>query len=65
LFSIITVSLDNRDGLQRTHRSLTGQTCRNFDWIVVDGGSGDGTLEYLLTHQRDLVWWRSAPDHGL
>ena len=49
LFSIITVSLNDCDGLQRTHRSITGQTCRDFDWIVVDGGSRDGTLEYLLT----------------
>jgi putative colanic acid biosynthesis glycosyltransferase len=65
LFSIITVSLDNFDGLQRTHQSLTAQNCRDFDWIVVDGGSCDGTLEYLLTHQRDLAWWRSAPDRGL
>ena len=31
----------------------------------MDGGSRDGTLEYLLTHQRDLAWWRSAPDRGL
>jgi putative colanic acid biosynthesis glycosyltransferase len=65
LFSIITVSLDDCDGLQRTHRSIAGQTCRDFDWIVVDGGSHDGTLEYLLAHKRDLAWWRSAPDHGL
>jgi putative colanic acid biosynthesis glycosyltransferase len=65
LFSIITVSLENCDGLQRTHQSLTGQSCRDFDWIVVDGGSRDGTLEYLLAHQRDLAWWRSAPDCGL
>jgi putative colanic acid biosynthesis glycosyltransferase len=65
LFSIITVSLDDCDGLQRTHRSIAGQTCRDFDWIVVDGGSRDGTLEYMLSHQRDLAWWRSAPDRGL
>src|SRR4051812_28888443 len=65
LFSIITVSLNNCDGLQRTHQSLIGQICRDFEWIVVDGGSRDGTLEYLLTRQRDLAWWRSAPDRGL
>jgi putative colanic acid biosynthesis glycosyltransferase len=65
LFSIITVSLEDRDGLQRTHRSISGQNCRDFEWIVVDGGSRDGTREYLMSHQQDLAWWRSAPDHGL
>jgi putative colanic acid biosynthesis glycosyltransferase len=65
LFTIITVTLDDCDGLQRTHRSITGQTCRDFDWIVVDGGSRDGTPEYLLSHRNDLAWWRSAPDRGL
>jgi putative colanic acid biosynthesis glycosyltransferase len=65
LFSIITVALNDLGGLQRTHGSLIAQTCRDFDWIVVDGGSRDGTLEYLLSHQHDLAWWRSAPDRGL
>jgi putative colanic acid biosynthesis glycosyltransferase len=65
LFSIITVVLNDLGGLQRTHGSLTAQSCRDFDWVVVDGGSHDGTLEYLLSYQQDLAWWRSAPDRGL
>jgi putative colanic acid biosynthesis glycosyltransferase len=55
LFSIITVSINDCDGLQRTHRSLASQICRDFDWIVVDGGSHDGTPEYLAAHQHDLA----------
>ena len=31
----------------------------------MDGGSRDGTPEYLLSHRNDLAWWRSAPDRGL
>jgi putative colanic acid biosynthesis glycosyltransferase len=65
LFSIVTVVLNDAGGLRRTHGSLTAQSCRDFDWIVVDGGSRDGTLEYLLSHQHDLAWWRSGPDRGL
>src|SRR3954468_20203867 len=65
LFSIVTVVLNDCEGLQRTHRSLNDKTCRDFDWIVVDGGSHDGTPEYLAANQRDSAWWRSAPDRGL
>lgn len=63
MFSIITVTLDNYEGLRRTHQSLTAQTCRNFEWIVMDGGSADDTLEFLERHPpAHLV---SEPDQGL
>jgi putative colanic acid biosynthesis glycosyltransferase len=65
LFTIVTVCLDNHDGLRQTHRSLRRQTCRDFDWIVVDGGSQDGTVGYLQAQPDELTWWRSAPDQGL
>jgi len=64
LFSIITVCLNDRVGLERTCRSINGQICTDFEWIVIDGESGDGTVEFL----RDLdasVHWISEPDDGL
>ena len=45
--SIITVNLNNREGLQKTIDSVVSQTFKDFEWIVIDGGSTDGTLELL------------------
>jgi putative colanic acid biosynthesis glycosyltransferase len=62
LFSVITVTLNNLEGLRRTAASLEAQGCRDYEWIVVDGGSNDGTREYLQTTQ---AIWASEPDGGI
>ena len=45
--SIITVNLNNRDGLQKTIDSVVSQTFKDFEWIVIDGGSTDGSKELI------------------
>ncbi|MCD8493951.1 MAG: glycosyltransferase [Alphaproteobacteria bacterium] len=62
LFSIITITRDNMDGLARTAESLAAQTCPDYEWIVVDGASIDGTLEFLKDKPALVV---SEPDRGL
>lgn len=62
-FSIITVTLDNLQGLKRTYASLNNQSCRDFEWIVIDGGSGDGTVSYLENNRPDQ--FISEKDDGL
>ncbi len=57
-FIIITVTLNNLEGLKNTAKSLNQQTFQDFEWIIVDGGSSDGTTEYLKTTSAD---WSSAP----
>jgi putative colanic acid biosynthesis glycosyltransferase len=47
LFSIITVTKNNRQGLLATRESIEAQSCRNFEWIVIDGNSSDGTKDIL------------------
>lgn len=59
LFSIITVTKDNTPGLLATRRSIDAQSCRNFEWIVIDGDSTDGTKEILPANAI------SEPDNGL
>lgn len=63
--SVITVVRDDLEGLRRTYASLAAQRNRSFDWIVVDGGSLDGTREYLDRHHCELFWWSSQPDDGI
>ena len=63
LFSIITVTLNNIDGLKSTEHSLKSQTNSDYEWIIIDGNSTDGTKKYLDTIRS--VIWTSEPDHGL
>lgn len=61
-FSIVSVCFNNLTGLQKTGHSLRLQSCPDFEWIVVDGGSKDGAVDYL-THSKAL--WTSEPDAGI
>lgn len=62
MFSIITITRNDLSGLQATHTSIQSQTCTDYEWIVVDGASNDGTAQWLKTHAPDAI---SEPDHGL
>ena len=63
--SIITVNLNNRDGLQKTIDSVVSQTFRDFEWIVIDGGSIDGSKELIEHYADQITYWVSEPDNGI
>jgi glycosyltransferase involved in cell wall biosynthesis len=65
LISIVTIVRNDRDGLRRTLDSLEAQTCRDFEHVVVDGASTDGTVELLRQRQTAGMRWRSEPDGGI
>ena len=46
-FSIITVVLNDKPGLKKTIKSILKQKFRNFEYLIIDGGSTDGTLNLL------------------
>lgn len=46
--TVFTPTYNRKHTLQRTFKSLCSQTCKDFDWIVVDDGSSDGTREWVL-----------------
>ena len=62
LFSVITVTRNHMDGLKRTHESLRVQGCSDYEWIVIDGASDDGTAGYL---KKSNAVWISEPDRGI
>ena len=68
LLSIITVAFRNLEGIVKTHASLAHLAQADdisFEWIVVDGGSNDGTREYLENLNSNSRALRSEPDNGI
>lgn len=65
IISIITITYNSAKTLPHTINSIRSQTYRNVEYIVVDGGSTDGTLD-IVEANRDLVSkWVSEPDGGI
>ena len=61
--SIVTVCLNDLEGLMVTGEGVGKQTHPDLEWLVIDGGSTDGTVDWLQS-QRDVVWI-SEPDRSL
>ena len=64
-FCIITVTYNAEDCLERTIRSVIGQTYPHVDYVIVDGGSKDGTLRIIVKYSSSLTRWISEPDKGI
>ncbi|MFP4370249.1 MAG: glycosyltransferase family 2 protein [Candidatus Kapaibacterium sp.] len=65
LITIITVVYNSRDMLRETIESVKRQSFRDFDYIVVDGGSSDGTLDVIKDNDGLITKWISEPDSGI
>lgn len=63
--SIITVNLNNAAGLQKTLQSVISQTFRDFQYIVIDGGSTDASKTILEGCSGNLNYWVSEMDSGI
>jgi glycosyltransferase involved in cell wall biosynthesis len=65
LVTVITVVLNGIQYLEETIRSVLNQTYDNVEYIVIDGGSADGTLEIIRKYQDVIDLWISQPDTGI
>ena len=65
LLSIITINYNDKEGLARTMNSVLSQTYTDFEYIVIDGGSNDGSKTIIEQHQDQLGYWVSEPDSGI
>ena len=71
--SIITINYNNHEGLKKTAESVLAQSWRDFEWIIIDGASTDGSREYIIDLNEELAqngwnpisYWCSEPDKGI
>ena len=64
-FSIITINYNNRDGLRKTIESVISQSYKDYEFIVIDGGSTDGSRDIIEHFSDNIAYWVSEPDKGI
>lgn len=65
IISIITVVLNGENHLEETIESVLGQTYENVEYIIIDGGSTDNTIDIIKKYQNKIDYWMSEKDSGL
>lgn len=63
--TIITINFNNKNGLKKTINSIVSQLQVNYEWIVIDGGSTDGSKELIEDYSSSIAYWVSEPDSGV
>ena len=65
LYSIITINFNNCDGLRRTIESVVNQTNADYEYIVIDGGSTDRSVDVIQKYSDRISYWVSEKDDGI
>ena len=63
--SIITVNYNDAAGLERTIKSVISQTFRDYEFIIIDGGSTDNSVEVIRKYENFIDYWVSECDGGI
>lgn len=65
LVTVITVCLNGEQYLEEAIRSVVSQTYQNIEYIIVDGGSTDASLDIIKKYEERISYWVSEPDSGI
>jgi len=65
LISIITICFNAVEYMEQTITSVMAQTYPNLEYIIIDGGSLDGTVDIIRKYESRLAYWQSQPDRGI
>jgi glycosyltransferase involved in cell wall biosynthesis len=65
LITIITVVFNGEKFLEKAIQSVINQTYDNIEYIIIDGGSTDGTLDIIRKHEHAIDYWVSENDGGI
>lgn len=63
--TIVTVVFNGSQDLDRTIRSIISQTYSNVEYVVIDGGSTDGTIDIIRKYKDHISYWVSESDNGI
>ena len=63
--SVITINYNNINGLRQTIDSVINQTCKDFEYLIIDGGSEDGSIDILKEYAQSITYWVSERDSGI
>lgn len=64
-FTIVTVCYNSEKTIERTLKSVLSQEYQKYEYIIVDGGSRDSTIDIVKTYDSPKLRWISEPDHGI
>lgn len=65
LISIVTIVYNDLKGLKKTFKSVIDQTYNNMEYVIIDGSSTDGSVDFIKDNQESLSYWVSEPDKGI
>lgn len=64
-YSVITINYNNREGLSRTLKSIVNQKSTDYEFIIIDGGSTDGSVDIIKEYKKSITFWTSEKDSGV